>query len=72
MDMCYYKYHPESEHLSQICYKLQRVSPGGGQAPSFPHARGQLKPLWWERHGHGLLGSIHQVLPRGAGSEGGK
>lgn len=71
MDICYYKYYPESEHLSQRCYKLHRVSPGGEQAPAFQHARGQLKPLWREGQAHGLLGSINQVLPQGAGSEGG-
>lgn len=38
MDICYYKYYPESENLSQICHRLHCVSPGGGQA----HARGQL------------------------------
>lgn len=45
MDICYNKYHPESEQLSQICCKCQRVSPGGEQAPAFQHAKGQLKSL---------------------------
>ena len=40
-----------------VCVRL-----GGGEGP--PNMQEvKLSLLWWEGHGHGLLGSIDQMLP---------